>query len=361
MRISLLFLACVSAYGSIGQAGSGGGGTPGGSDGDVQCNNMGMFGGCTTTGSGSVVRATSPTLVTPALGTPSALVLTNATGLPLAGIVNITGPTVLGRTSGSGAPQELTPANMQTILNGQGPNSPFWSQANSGGGTEILTYQNTTASTGNTHLVVKVGAVSCGTCFEVLDSSSASQFTVGYRGDVTVNRALYITNGAGTGSTNQPFSLGPGSNFSLQSGSVIGWCSTASTNCFSGGDTSISRAAANVLAVGTGSAGSTAASLRAASYQSGGTKFTASGCSNSTTVGGATAGTFVSGTTGTCTVTITMNGATGLTAPNGWSCHASDQTTPANLIAQSASSTTTATITGTTVTNDVISFSCMAF
>jgi len=36
-----------------------------------------------TTGSGSVVLSTSPTLVTPALGTPSALVLTNATGLPL--------------------------------------------------------------------------------------------------------------------------------------------------------------------------------------------------------------------------------------------------------------------------------------
>lgn len=36
------------------------------------------------TGSGALVFATSPTLVTPALGTPSALVLTNATGLPLA-------------------------------------------------------------------------------------------------------------------------------------------------------------------------------------------------------------------------------------------------------------------------------------
>lgn len=34
------------------------------------------------TGTGSVVRATSPTLVTPALGTPTAIVLTNATGLP---------------------------------------------------------------------------------------------------------------------------------------------------------------------------------------------------------------------------------------------------------------------------------------
>lgn len=34
-----------------------------------------------STGTGNVVRATSPTLITPALGTPSALVLTNATGL----------------------------------------------------------------------------------------------------------------------------------------------------------------------------------------------------------------------------------------------------------------------------------------
>jgi hypothetical protein len=36
-----------------------------------------------TTGSGDVVRASSPTLITPALGTPSAAILTNATGLPL--------------------------------------------------------------------------------------------------------------------------------------------------------------------------------------------------------------------------------------------------------------------------------------
>jgi len=36
------------------------------------------------TGSGSLVFATSPTLVTPALGTPSSVTLTNATGLPVA-------------------------------------------------------------------------------------------------------------------------------------------------------------------------------------------------------------------------------------------------------------------------------------
>ncbi len=44
-----------------------------------------------TTGSGAVVLATSPTLVTPALGTPSALVLTNATALPAAALPALSG------------------------------------------------------------------------------------------------------------------------------------------------------------------------------------------------------------------------------------------------------------------------------
>lgn len=95
--------------------------------------------------------------------------------------------------------------------------------------------------------------------------------------------------------------------------------------------------------------------------QSYGTKFTITGCAAGTTVGGATAGSFVSGTTGACTVVITMAGANGMTAANGWSCQASDLTTPANLIAQSASSTTTCTITGTTVTGDLIHFLAVAF
>ena len=67
-----------------------------------------------------------------------------------------------------------------------------------------------------------------------------------------------------------------------------------------------------------------------------------------------------SGTTGACTVVITINGATGLTAPNGWVCHAEDLTTPANLISQSACATT-CTVTGTTVSGDTISFLAMGF
>lgn len=46
-------------------------------------NNSGVVGEYTISGSGNVAMTTSPTFTTPALGTPSAAVLTNATGLPL--------------------------------------------------------------------------------------------------------------------------------------------------------------------------------------------------------------------------------------------------------------------------------------
>ena len=54
-----------------------------GTSGDFFYDNNGVLGEVAPTGTGSVVLATSPSLVTPALGTPSAAVLTNATGLPI--------------------------------------------------------------------------------------------------------------------------------------------------------------------------------------------------------------------------------------------------------------------------------------
>ena len=55
------------------------------------------------TGSGNAVFSTSPTLVTPNLGTPSALTLTNASGLPLAGLANQAADTIDMNASGSSA------------------------------------------------------------------------------------------------------------------------------------------------------------------------------------------------------------------------------------------------------------------
>jgi hypothetical protein len=91
------------------------------------------------------------------------------------------------------------------------------------------------------------------------------------------------------------------------------------------------------------------------------TKFTISGCSAGSTLGGATAGSFASGTTGTCTVVITLNGATGITAPNGWSCDVHNLTNPINLPGQTATSTTTATVSGTTTSGDVLQFKCVGY
>jgi hypothetical protein len=73
-------------------------------------------------------------------------------------------------------------------------------------------------------------------------------------------------------------------------------------------------------------------------------------------VGGNTAGRLVA----TCAAqTLVLTFAT--TAPNGWACKASDQTTVADSMNQTASSATTATLTGTTVAGDTISFQCQGY
>lgn len=77
------------------------------------------LGGSAATGTGGLVRANSPTLVTPALGTPSSGTLTNCTGLPTAGHVddsvtfakmqNIATDRLIGRdTASSGDPEEVS-------------------------------------------------------------------------------------------------------------------------------------------------------------------------------------------------------------------------------------------------------------
>jgi hypothetical protein len=71
----------------------------GGTTGRVLYDNAGTLGELATTGSGSVVLATSPTLVTPALGTPASGIVTNLTGTAS---INING-TVGATTASTGA------------------------------------------------------------------------------------------------------------------------------------------------------------------------------------------------------------------------------------------------------------------
>jgi hypothetical protein len=74
--------------------------------------------------------------------------------------------------------------------------------------------------------------------------------------------------------------------------------------------------------------------------------------------GGAWAGQATcTGTTGASTFIITA----GTTAPNGWSCTASDLTTAANILRQSTVSATACTIAGTVNANDVLTFTAVAY
>ena len=84
----------------------------GGTSGRIVYNNAGVVGEYATTGTGDVVRATSPVLTTPNLGTPSAITLTNATGLPLT--TGVTGILPLAN-GGTGADLSATGGTSQVL------------------------------------------------------------------------------------------------------------------------------------------------------------------------------------------------------------------------------------------------------
>ncbi len=88
----------------------GAGGTPAGSDTQLQYNNATAFGGITgATTNGTIVTLTSPVFVTPALGTPASGTLSNTTGFPAANLAGTgTGVTTLLATPSS--------ANLATAL-----------------------------------------------------------------------------------------------------------------------------------------------------------------------------------------------------------------------------------------------------
>lgn len=125
-----------------------------------------------TTGSGIVVLATAPTITTPNLGTPSTLVLTNATGLPNASVIGLgtfatqsyaTPPAIGGTTPAAGA---FTTLSATTPITGTSGGTGV----NNGSNTITLASTLTTSganpltltTTGTTNATLPAGTVSLG-------------------------------------------------------------------------------------------------------------------------------------------------------------------------------------------------------
>ena len=97
------------------------------------------------TGSGALVFATSPTLVTPDLGTPANGVLANCTGLPVAGggtgVASLTAyAPIFGGTTSTGAVQSGTVGTTGQVLTSNGAGALPTFQAAAGGGSSTPDY-----------------------------------------------------------------------------------------------------------------------------------------------------------------------------------------------------------------------------
>src|SRR5882724_8320562 len=329
------------------------------------------------TGSGALVFGTSPTLVTPALGTPSALVLTNATGLPVAG-----GGTGLASGTSGGIPAytgTTTIASSALLV----ANSPVL-----GGGAGVVPSTKTFLTTnGSTTLTVGVAAGGNGILALAGNTSGTATFTAPAVAGTTTNPVLMtnVLQGPDGSATAATYSFSGGGNWGMYRTAADGLLFTvvgtatmglrgggggvyvnnaASYAWVSGGvvgsggtqDTGLSRPSVGVVTVDTATIGNGLGTLAATNYRVGPTKIFLAGTAPTISSGFGTSPS-VADNNGTGAFTINVgtggvatSGVIGLpTATTGWHCLANDRTTTSATVyitkqTNSALSTTSCTI-----------------
>lgn len=326
------------------------------------------------TGSGVAVFGTSPTLTTPAITTSATLSNNNILNVSTDGSIvqNTTAADATNtaqrspriRFIGAGWKTNATAASQQTEWLVE--NIPF-SRAVAPDNALVFTPVRNGSSSANPLYMCQSDTTSGTTNgpvgFYGLDGagsprcdSSAGFAGFGNATTQTANVFSYYANAA----QQMNFTL---NGLLMKSGGFYAWGSGTNPSNSTTGDAGLCRGAAGQVNVNDGSTTcTTARDIASRTHVGIGSAPTvdATSCTGATIGTGAvnTGGTITGLPTGTCTVVLTFSGTT---ATTGWSCGISDQTT-GNLFRQTASSTTTATFNGTSVSGDVLRYGpCMAF